>query len=187
MATRMVCCVLLSVCVGHAAGAASPDTCLVFYATSPKNTNKWQNPNSFARFSISQSPWTVQKGDVLEYEVLIPKENPEKNGGIDLLGDREDKVTVDHSTLGIYRAVDQNGVSADPATVLEPAVGKWYARKIPLDGLIGQKIRQTDVMLGGQQPGQYVLLVDNVRIRHADRSVTVLYENGRRRPLGFSG
>lgn len=161
---------LLLAAAGPALGAA--DDCLGLTAENVELLSKYLHPNSFLRYCISQSQWAVKKGDVLEYEIFIPKQNPEKNGGIDLLGEDE------KTRLGACKAVDQNGAAADPAATLDAAVDKWYARQIPLDQLEGKTIRQAALVIEGELPGVYALFVDNVRIRHADQTVTVLYENG---------
>lgn len=155
-----------------AAASAPADSCLLFYGTSHSNSGDWPLRDNCIRYSISPNQWTVQKGDVLEYEIFIPPANPQKNGGIELLGEN------DAPTLAKGKAKDQTGLSADPATVLDPAVDKWYARQIPLDALVGQKIRHTALVLAGKLPTDYVLFVDNIRIRHADKTATVVYENG---------
>ena len=173
---------LCTVSAPSAAAGEPADSCLLLYGVYHKNPHSWPPRSAFLRYCVSQSQWTVQKGDVLEYDILIPKENAGKSGGVDLRGEKPDGID-----LRTCKAVDQNGIPADPAATLEPAVGKWYARKIPLDGMAGRTIWQAAIVFdshrvseyGVHEPeAEYLLFVDNIRIRHADGGVTAIYENG---------
>ena len=91
-------------------------------------------------FLSGVTAYTFQAGDVLEYDVYWPARR--------LVPQR---IAVDLSTatssLRATAAVDQNGLSAHPATDLSAkAAGKWYARAIAIPAsLQGSAITQYDV------------------------------------------
>lgn len=85
--------------------------------------------------------YTFQAGDVLEYDVYWPARRlvPQRIA-IDL--------STATSSLRTTAAVDQNGLSAHPATDLSAqASGKWYARAIPIPAsLQGSAITHYDLV-----------------------------------------
>jgi hypothetical protein len=98
--------------------------------------------NSYHYAALSGvTSYTLQAGDVLEYEVYWPARRAVPQ-----------RIAFDFSTaansLRATTAADQAGLSAHPATDLSAkASGKWYARAIPIPAALqGSAITQYDVV-----------------------------------------
>jgi hypothetical protein len=120
--------------------------------------------NFYVYRTFSEQKVEIKPGDVLEYDVYLFAKNPQPVGGID----------IDTSDGGYLRdsssAVDQNKLRAHGDTQLEPAKGKWYHRKIPLDAIKGKQSARWNVVSEGDAAGVYVQFVDNVAVTRGDKS-----------------
>ena len=107
---------------------ADDDTCIFFCAENlAKGPGNWYVP-------FSKSRYTIQDGDVLEYEIYLPESNPEMKGGIDVQVEGHD-LPQELKALPALRESklkDQNGIRLHGDGILEPARGKWYHRKFDL-------------------------------------------------------
>lgn len=160
---------------------ADDDTCIFFCAENlAKGPGNW-----YLYVPFSDSHYTIQKGDVLEYEVYLPEFNPVMKGGIDIAVDRQN-VPDELKALPALREThlkDQNGIRLHGDGILEPARGKWYHRKFDLKGLDGVKTTRWELVFEGDKDGQYVQFVDNIRITNKGKTVLDVYKDG---PVEFN-
>ncbi len=180
--TRAWAAALLAAMLPAAAAADPPagkdnDTCLLFYGKGQGHRR------AHLIHCISKRRVRIARGDVLEYEIFVPSKSLVNNGGVDVLFTdqrmrRFRDVQVDGKSV-----TDQNGIPSHPAARLDRAVGKWYARKIPLDAAAGRTTERLVLIHHGSRAGDYVILLDNIRIRRADGPAVTYYENGAA-PLG---
>ena len=127
------------------------DTCLVAIGTCLAKGEG----NFFLYQQFSSRSLTIQKGDVLEYDIYVMPSNPELSGAVDIEFD-----------LGCFRdsnAKDQNGLNASAGEDLVNAVGKWYHRSFSMDTCKGKKTNRWAVAFEGDKEGTYALFVQRVR------------------------
>ncbi|MBD3183934.1 hypothetical protein GF312_16740 [Candidatus Poribacteria bacterium] len=108
--------------------------------------------------------WTgeivVESGMFLEFQVAMFSGNPTFKGTVDLH-------TSDGSSLRDSGAVDQNDLSAHPATDLSQyARDMWYHRKISLEPLVGKTIDGVMIATDSNEHmnGVFRVYVDNIQI-----------------------
>lgn len=179
-ATRLLIAIVLTTTLAGVPLAAaemdSADTCLVVSAenivTGPGN---W-----YAYVQFSAKRHTIQSGDHLEYDILLPALNPELKGGIDadLDPDGLPPATATHPELRDCNLRDQDGLRLHGDAILEPARDKWYHRRFDLAALAGCTASCWTVAFEGDQPGRYVQLLDNIRITRAGQTVATIYDDG---------
>lgn len=133
--------------------------------------------NFYAYHLFSTMPISFAEGDTLEYEIFLPKSNPEFKGGIDILPSDKSTSLRDILWKG-KRVTDQNGLPVHGDSLLGPAVNTWHCRRIPLDALAGKTAGQWLLAFEGDLPGRYVQFIDNVAVVRAGGSREVIYENG---------
>jgi alpha-mannosidase len=126
------------------------------------------NGNFFTYVEFSRASLPIRKGDVLTYDVWLDPRNPEPKGGIDI------NISGTES-LRDHHILDQNGIDAHGDGLLTPAVGKWYARRIPLDDVSGHRTEAFLLDFEGDAPGRYLEFVDNVAIVHPNGSRSVVF------------
>lgn len=98
--------------------------------------------------------YTVQSGDYLVYAMQTTSGQP-------FAVDLKTATTWLRST-GV---ADQNGVSAHPATSTSTySLNKWYTRRIPLSGLVGQTIIDYALVAEGDPAGTSSAMFRNIRI-----------------------
>lgn len=157
------------------AGQNAADTCMVFTAHNLARGNG----NWFMYFTFSDEAVTIKLGDTLQYDVFIDPKSPVWKGGVDMAW------TDDSPELRDLGVNDQNGIRAHGDGMLDPAAGKWYTRKIPLDKAVGKVTKAFNLQFEGDVDGRYAQFIDNVYVLHSDGTKTTIYENGlpRRRAL----
>lgn len=143
------------------------DTCLMMMA---RNISKGE-ANFFVYYYFSNKRVRFAKGDVLEYDIFLHAKNPMPRGGIDADLDSQ-------PDLRDRRLADQFGERAHGDADLLRAEGKWLTRKIALDAVTDSTARRWALNFEGNKEGTYVQFVDNVLVRHADGSATVIYDDG---------
>ncbi|MEW6746483.1 MAG: glycoside hydrolase family 38 C-terminal domain-containing protein [Planctomycetota bacterium] len=119
---------------------------------------------------ISEQSVEIRPGDRLAYELFIPPDAPSPKGGIEVLFGAQ--------SLRDSPSVDEQGRRAHGDTLLTDAVGRWIERRIDLTRFAGKKTSAFLIQSEGDESGLHVQFLDNVRIVHADGSLTPIYENG---------
>ncbi|MCX7012808.1 MAG: hypothetical protein NTW86_09670, partial [Candidatus Sumerlaeota bacterium] len=150
--------------------AEKEDTCLLFsdecLARGKGNFNIYQH--------FSDKHVGFKAGDTLEYDIFIDRSSPNPRGGLDLYMRQSGALrAADNKDLK-----DDRGISVHPDTPLEPAYGRWYHRRIPLDSVAGKSAQSWDVVFEGDEAGRYTLFLDNILVRRADGSVVEVYTGG---------
>jgi len=149
---------------------AEEDTCLLFsdecLARGKGNFRVYQ------RFSDKRVG--LKPGDTLEYDIFIDRASPTPEGGLDLRM-RQSGTLRDADQKSI---TDDRGLSVHPGARLEPAYGRWYHRRIPLDRVADKSSSEWSVAFEGDEPGRYTLFLDNVVVRRATGSVVQVYSGG---------
>lgn len=132
--------------------------------------------NSYYYDVLASPPYTIQSGDMLEYDLYIAPSSPQAFSGIDLMA-------TGWSLRG-SGAVDQNGLSAHPSTNLSSwASGKWYHRviAIPASG-VGKSLMGTGngvfLALEGDSAGTYATFVSNIKITRSGTTQLMIYDGG---------
>ncbi|GIX06705.1 MAG: hypothetical protein KatS3mg115_1108 [Candidatus Poribacteria bacterium] len=129
---------------------------------------------------VWQGEWTVEAGQMLEYQIAMFSGNPAFNAGVDL-------VAADGTRLSLLPdVVDQNGISAAASADLSAfARDQWYHRMIPLDALAGKTI--VEVSIGTEttpaQAGLFRAYVDNIQITDGKSRLLDIYLDGANLPL----
>jgi beta-mannosidase len=124
--------------------------------------------NMFFYRDIKHPGYTVQPGDVLEYEIYMPGTSSQKIGGIDL--------EFSGPNLKGTGAVDQNKIScALSADLSKYAVDKWYHRVIPIpENRLGMEIGWLE--LGMERiTGSNEVMVRNIKITNGDEVNYYIY------------
>lgn len=115
----------------------------------------------YVYYVFSEAGYTIQQGDVLEYDIYLEGTNPQENGGVDLIfssGNMRD--------TGEVR--DQHGLPSHPVTDIGAyANGQWYHRVFDLRSQVGKEIVRWEVALEGNIAGGYTIYIDNVTITTA--------------------
>ncbi|MCE5229001.1 phage tail protein [bacterium] len=103
--------------------------------------------------------YTVQSGDVLEYDIYWPTTGPTNNKiAVEL-------ETDDDKTLRGMGAVDQNGIDADPGTDLSQYTdNKWYRRRISLSLLVGKDIEKWFIACELNGGGETEAWIKNINV-----------------------
>jgi len=164
---RLFCLALLAASLA-AAYADPAHTCLAFVTTQLAKGSG--NFYEYYRFSSQQVK--IKTGDVLVYSVYLDPKNPELKGGVDI------DFTDGDTPLRDIGLTDQNGIRAHGDAILDQAKGKWYTREIKLDACADRTTDHWEIASEGDAPGQYIQFLDDVKIRHADNTVTSIYNGG---------
>lgn len=143
------------------------DSCLSFVS---KNLAKG-NGNWFTYYQISDKRLQIREGDVFVYDIYLDPKNPVAKGGADIEFDNGPALRDRHPK-------DQSGLDAHGDAILEPAVGNWYTRRIPLEVAKGRTTRGWALVFEGDLDGRYVQFIDNISVEHADGTREVIYDNG---------
>lgn len=131
-----------------------------FPAGTPKNTY---------REAVYGFSHIVQPGHRLEYEVLFEEDSVDQRGGFDLWN------ADDAQALRSTAAVDQNGLSASPDTLLESyAKNRWYHRVIDLPATWdGDEIDDAATAMDNADAGISKMWIRNPRITDSSGVVQV--------------
>lgn len=119
--------------------------------------------DAFATVAFTTRFMELKKGDVLEYDVMIPKADPQFQGGVVVEGPGEAGTLLCDSYRGLSGA---------------QAVGQWTHRVAPLDALAGQSVSRWELRMESKSMGEHAIYVDNVIVRHASGEKVSLYESG---------
>ena len=149
---------------------AEEDTCLLF---SDECLGRGKG-NFFIYQRFSDKRVGLKPGDTLEYDIFIDRASPTPEGGLDLRM-RQSGALRDADAKGI---TDDRGLSVHPGARLEPAYGRWYHRRIPLDQVADKTSSEWSIAFEGDEPGRYTLFLDNVVVRRATGSVVQVYTGG---------
>ncbi|HVP09845.1 MAG TPA: hypothetical protein VMV94_01510, partial [Phycisphaerae bacterium] len=155
---------------------ADADECLFFSAE-----NIVEGPgNWYCYIEFSAESYTFQKGDTLEYDILMPSSNPLLKGGIDadLREENLPPATSGRPWVRDAGLVDQQGLKLHGDAILTPAENKWYHRAFDLSSLAGCSTVRWNVVFEGDAKGRYAQFLDNIRITRDGQTVLSLYENG---------
>jgi RHS repeat-associated protein len=86
------------------------------------------------------------------------------------------------STSGVVRStnwVDQNGLSISPGTNLAAyASGQWYHRTFAIGSKAGESLSNFKIAHEGDAAGDYVILLDNIKITNGGVVRRTIYEDG---------
>lgn len=143
------------------------DTCLLFVCSNISTGGG----NLYLYHQISDQKIEIQQGDVLEYDLFLYSKQPGAFGGVEL-------GFTDGSNLRDSGAVDQNGLGSHGGSPITHALGKWFSRRVDLNGRVGRTTQQWLLQVEGDSPGTYIQCVDNVAIRRADGTHVPVYQNG---------
>ena len=139
--------------------AASADTCLMF--SSECLARGKGNFATYQRFSDER--FKIKRGDALEYDIYIDRSSPTPQGAVDMkFKERGALRDADNKSVK-----DDRGLPTHPGTDLQPAYGKWYHRRIPLDKVAGKSASAFTCVFEGDRYGRYTMFVDNVAVRRA--------------------
>ncbi|MBI3820623.1 MAG: alpha-mannosidase [Planctomycetes bacterium] len=144
------------------------DTALLLVARNLANPGG----NYFVYYTISDREIEFKAGDKLSYEIFLHPGNPSPKGGLDI-------ICEGGGCLRDSGAADASGGGAHGDTILTNAVGKWLKRTIDLASLAGQKSKQFDVQFEGDEKGDYIQFIDNIKIERADGGSIIIYDDGR--------
>ena len=155
---------------------ANTDTCLF---CSAENIVSGEG-NWYCYVEFSTQPYTFQKGDRLEYDILMPSSNPILQGGvdIDLAPDRLPPAPANHASVRDLGLLDGLGLKLHGDAVLKPAADKWYHRTFDLSVLAGCTAERWTVVFEGDAKGRYAQFLDNIRITRDGKTVLAVYEDG---------
>lgn len=131
--------------------------------------NLAKGPDNFYLYlRFSSQRVTIQKGDVLTYEVFLGPNNPEPKGGIDVNFNGT-------AALRDHHIPDQNGIDSHGDGFLGPAVDHWFRREIPLTSLAGHATTYWTLVFEGDRSGTYCQFIDRIQILHAHGNPTDIY------------
>ena len=154
----------------RADGAGRPDLALCISVENPV-----QRPGAFCVLHL-RSPsgdtledHLIQRGDVLEYDVLLGPAAPTR-GVMELRFD-------DFKWLTELLAVHAPQIAAESQRVWTKAVGHWQHARIPLDAVAGSRIQGCYVRLAGDAAGLYQVALDNIEISNAGCTQSSFYDN----------
>lgn len=172
------CLVVLAVAAAACAPAraADDDTCILFTAENlAKGPGNWY---LYVQFSTAR--YTIQEGDTLEYDIYMPATNPVLKGGMDIYveGKNLPAEIRDIPALRESKLKDQEGLRLHGDAVLKPARDKWYRRRFKLEGLVGATTTRWELVFEGDVDGKYVQFIDNVRIKHRNKTALKVYRDG---------
>jgi hypothetical protein len=145
------------------------ETVLMFVAKCTAKEGAQGSSHLYYRFSSKAV--TIQKGDLLSYDVFLVEDQPEPKGGIDI-------TFADNSTLRDTEVVDEDGVRCHPEIPISDAEGEWYTRRIDLSDLEGKTTKVWDIVSDGNPPGTYAQFIGKIYIKHKDGSKTWIYQGG---------
>ena len=131
-------------------------------ATFPSGT-----PKNIYREATEGWSYVVVSGDRLQYDIFFPTTSVDTRGGVDLWN------ATDAQALRSTAAVDQNSLSASPATQLgSRASGTWYRRTITLPASwAGDTLDSAAVAMDNADAGLSRLYIRNVRITDSSGNV----------------
>jgi len=137
--------------------------------------------NWYLYVEISKQAYTIQPGDKLEYDILLPSSNPILKGGvdIDLKTDGLKGKLADLPWARDADIKDQNGIRLHGDGVLDPAKDKWYHRTFDLAAIVGTTSQRWTVAFEGDTRGRYVQLLDNIRVTNDGKTVLTIWEGGK--------
>jgi len=154
----------------------------VYYENEVALTGKTTDSTDTNRYlyqQISEKPYILQAGDVLEYDVMLLT-SASGIGGIDLL-------TSDGKRLKDQTdAYDNWHISANPASDLSPkGVNTWLKREIPIPALMqGRTVAAWLLGMENDQPqAQFEVKYKNLLIRNAYGKVTLRIDMDNRYPI----
>ncbi|AIE87473.1 alpha-mannosidase [Fimbriimonas ginsengisoli] len=147
---------------------AQADTCLAFVSSNLAHGRE----NFFTYYKFSDQRIAIKEGDVLVYSVFLDPKNPVAKGGLDV------DFADDKDSLRDIHLKDTQGLDCHGDTVLTPAIGKWYVRRIPLVGQAGRTTVAWNANFEGDEFGPYVQWLDDIYVEHADGTRTPVYTNG---------
>ena len=130
-----------------------------------------QRDNNYVYYLFSTANYTIQTGDVLEYDVYI---NP-------ICVEPKISLDMQYKGGGALRdagAVDQNGTPVHAEERLEAAVGKWFHRRIRLDGSAGKTIERWDLVCESNPKGENVAYYANIVITNGGSAVFTAWQAG---------
>lgn len=143
------------------------DTALMLHAANISSPGG----NYHLYYVVAEREVTIQEGDVLEYDIFLHGGNPSLKGGLDIL-------CTDGTSLRDSGAVDAGGVRAHGDSLLEKARGAWQRRTISLAPLAGKTTNRIDVQFEGDERGDYVQFIDNIKITRSGPPPLIIYDNG---------
>ncbi len=187
----------LCVLAALAAPSLADDTCLLISA---ENIATGEG-NFYAYVVLSREPLAIEPGDQLEYDILLPAENPLAKGGVDFdlthenlppaAGRRRQARAAGrraHRGARVHGGArpwardaglrDQSGASFHGDAPLDAAVDRWLHRTFDLTPLAGGLAQRWLAVFEGDRPGRYIQLLDNIRVIRAGRPVLTVYADG---------
>jgi alpha-mannosidase len=126
--------------------------------------------NFYLYQAFSRQGLKIAKGDVLEYREYLEPGNPSQRVAID--------IQFDNGNLRDSPVKDMDGLRAHADTVVDAAVGQWHTRSFNLDEVAGRTAAYWAVAFEGDKFGRYVTFIKDVVVRHADGSVSAIYNGG---------
>lgn len=143
------------------------DTCLMLLARNLSNPGG----NYFAYYTVASREITIKAGDKFIYDVFLYTNNPSPKGGLDI-------ICSDGTPLRDSGAQDTEKLTAHGDAMLHNAVGRWLRREISLEPLVEKKISRFNAQFEGDEKGEYVEFIDNIKIVRADGTSITIYDDG---------
>ena len=131
------------------------------------------------RLAIVFANWngTQYATDWIEYDIAFSPQTPKRHPYFSTLEGNSNKPFGPLFKPGT--AVDQHGRDQSAGPGLADAKGVWEHRIIGLAGSAPGPLGKHGVVFTGGQAGTFTLYLDNLRLRHADGSNTVLWASGK--------
>ena len=157
----------------NVSGADKPEQDLGLFISAE---NPAQKAGAFCAVSLgvhdytAEHPYVVQKGDVLEYDLLLSPNAPFTGGGVDL------------GFLGVGKLRDlisrlKPSFAAKSARLMAGSIGRWSHIQVPLDLVAGREIGSWTFQIEGEKPGLYQAALDNIRISNGGRAQFSFFAN----------
>jgi len=185
MSSDSTCDLQLSVPASNA-GNPSGDV-LRFDVVKDADENPWQLKqstlsNKYAYVQFANTSYTIQAGDILEYDVKLDNNNAQykQEAGVDLAFTDGTWLRSTNLNPPATEVVDQNGYTAHPGEKIDYFDGgQWYHRAIVLTPLAGKTI-QSWVLAdeGDEQYFTFTSYFDNIKISRNGTTQSTGYTNG---------
>jgi len=128
--------------------------------------------NGYVYRIFDTTTYTIQTGDVLEFDVWMDAANPQFIGGFD--------ATVNGLTVRDNTGwLDQNGRHIHPGVNLATvASGQWYHRVFDMSSKVGQVLSNFKIVHQGNAAGTYVIKLKDVKVTNNGVVKQVIYQAG---------
>lgn len=157
--------------VSGALGAETPDLALVVNVENPARRAGGYCVLDLHVFGGDPlEGYTIQTGDVLEYDLLIGPATPPASGGLELH-------FTDLDWLTVLLAQQAPELAAQTKLSWTSATSRWQHVRIPLAVVTGRKIRRCCLRIVGDEPGLYQVVLDNIAVSRASQPPLVFYSN----------